>query len=191
MAQIEASGTHMNTLLDSLLSLSRLSRTTMSRQPVDLRLIAEEVVCQLRAGDAGRPVEVVLSGDLSVDGDPSLLRIVLGNLLSNAWKFSAKRPDARIEVGRLPSSPPTLFVRDNGAGFNMAYAERLFAPFQRFHSAEEFPGTGIGLATVQRIVRRHGGRIWAESAPGQGATFFFTLAGEAEAAVSKLADAGV
>jgi signal transduction histidine kinase len=190
LVQIEASGAKMNSLIESLVLLSRLSRAAMRRQPVDLRPIAEEIVSRLRLAESSRQVEIVFSGDLSVDGDPSLLRIVLDNLLSNAWKFSAKRPDARIEVGRLPGSPPTLFVRDNGAGFNMAYTRRLFGPFQRLHSAEEFPGTGIGLAMVHRIVRRHGGRIWPEAAPGQGATFFFTLAGEVEASVSTIAGAG-
>ena len=175
----------MNTLIESLLALSRLSRAPLNKQTVDLGPLVETVVSALRRADPTRQVELAVGKDFSAEGDPVLLRIVLDNLLSNAWKFSSKRPDARIEVGRLETTGaatgngaekgdgkadvPTWFVRDNGVGFKMAYAERLFAPFQRLHSVEDFPGTGIGLATVQRIIRRHGGRIWVEATPGEGA----------------------
>jgi signal transduction histidine kinase len=189
LAQIEASGTNMNTLIESLLSLSRLSRRAVKRQSVDLRPIAETIVSQLRSENPGRQVDVIIADDLVVEGDPSLLRIALDNLLSNAWKYSGKRVDARIEMARDLGTPATFFVRDNGAGFNMAYAERLFAPFQRLHSNDEFPGIGVGLATVQRIIRRHGGRIWAKAAPKEGATFYFTLSDETDAAASNRAEA--
>ncbi len=119
----------------------------------------------------------MIQDGLFAQADEMLLHVVIENLLSNALKFSSKREQARIEFGCLASEPPTFFVRDNGIGFDMAYAGRLFSPFQRLHPPEEFPGTGIGLATIQRIINRHGGRVWAESTPEQGATFYFTLPG--------------
>lgn len=173
LGQIEAAGATMNAFIDALVKLARLSRSPMIRQPVDLAPVAVEIADRLREYEPQRQVDFLVAGPLMVEGDPSLLRIVLDNLLSNAWKFSGKQPDARIEVGRLAD---TLFVRDNGVGFDPAYSARLFAPFQRLHTVEEFPGIGVGLAAVQRIVSRHGGRVWPEAAPGQGATFFFTLA---------------
>jgi light-regulated signal transduction histidine kinase (bacteriophytochrome) len=139
------------------------------------------VVAELRARDPARQVAVVVAEGLVASGDRGLLRIVLENLLGNAWKFTRKAPRACIEIGSEPpgaDNEPIYFVRDNGAGFDMAHAEKLFAPFQRLHSNAEFQGTGVGLATVQRIIHRHGGRVWAEAEPQRGATFFFTL-GEA------------
>jgi PAS domain S-box-containing protein len=166
----------MSEIIDALLSLARLSRTEPRRERVDLTRLAHAVVEQLRAGDPHRAVDFVAADDLVVQGDPELLRLVLDNLLGNAWKFTARQPAARVELGRDDTSgTATYFVRDNGAGFDMALADKLFAPFKRLHTAAEFAGTGIGLATVQRIVRRHGGRIWAEGAQARGATFHFTL----------------
>jgi light-regulated signal transduction histidine kinase (bacteriophytochrome) len=134
---------------------------------------------RLKAAEPGRSVELVIPAHLPAYLDAQLARALLDNLLGNAWKFTSKTPLARIELGSEEvDGASAYFVRDNGAGFDMAHAERLFGPFQRLHSASEFSGTGIGLATVQRIVRRHGGRIWAESAPGEGATFHFTLSGK-------------
>jgi signal transduction histidine kinase len=173
----------MTALIDALLELGRVSGGAV--QPtteIDLSELASGVIAELRRAHPDRRVECLVEGGLTAAGDRRLLQAVLENLLGNAWKFTRPRAGAaRIEVGRLPGvAPPTFFVRDNGAGFDMAYASRLFAPFQRLHRAEAFEGTGIGLATVQRIVERHGGEIWAEAAVDQGATFFFTLPGRSE-----------
>jgi len=171
--RIRASVERMNEMIDDLIGLSRVGRAQIQRAPVDLAVIAAEVLGDLAGGAPQRRVEVVIAEHLPANADPRLLRNVLENLLANAWKFTGQCPDARIEVGRAPGGD--FFVRDNGSGFDMSQAGRLFSPFQRLHKESDFPGTGIGLATVHRIVERHGGRIWAESAPGQGATFWFTL----------------
>jgi light-regulated signal transduction histidine kinase (bacteriophytochrome) len=139
-------------------------------------------VAELQQGEPGRAVEVSIWDGMSAEGDPHLLRAALDNLIGNAWKFTSKSPKPRIEIGALKDrGRTTYFVRDNGAGFEMAYADKLFGAFQRLHSTNEYSGTGIGLATVQRIVHRHGGRIWAEAEVGKGAVFFFTLEAAAEA----------
>jgi PAS domain S-box-containing protein len=166
---------HMGELIDSLLQLSRVTSGELRREQVDLSELARSLAGRLHSLHEGRQVELAVASGLTAEGDARLLAIALGNLLDNAWKFTGKRAVARIEVGRaeLPGAP--LFVRDNGAGFDMAYAGRLFGTFQRLHPASEFEGHGIGLATVQRIVRRHGGRIWAEGQVDAGATFYFTL----------------
>ena len=177
LGRIGANAARMARMIDDLLDLSRASRVELRRQPADLSAIAREVAGELREGDPDRPVDVVIADGLTADGDPHLIRLVLQNLLGNAWKFTGRRDDARIEVAAVSDGDPAVFtVRDNGAGFDMRYMGRLFDPFQRLHSSSEFEGTGIGLAIVQRIVQRHGGRIWAESEPGQGAVFSFTLA---------------
>jgi light-regulated signal transduction histidine kinase (bacteriophytochrome) len=145
-------------------------------QPVDLTSLAANVVAELRERDGGRRVEVSIQSGLTAACDPRLTRVALENLLSNAWKFTAQRDPAHIEVGAVAEgNVPWFFVRDDGAGFDMRYAGNLFGAFQRLHRQDEFEGTGIGLATVQRIVHRHGGRIWAEGQVDAGATFFFTL----------------
>ena len=176
LSRVRASSQYMGRLIDALLKLSRMTRREIRRERVDLSIIAEDIAQELQTGQPERQVEFVIADDLSVDGDAWLLRIALGNLLGNAWKFTGKSSAARIEFG-VAEHEGTLayFVRDNGAGFDMAYADKLFGAFQRLHTIEEFPGTGIGLATVQRIVHRHGGQTWAEGRVGQGATFYFTL----------------
>jgi PAS domain S-box-containing protein len=166
----------MGALIDALLTLGRLTRAELRVERVDLSALAGVLVAQLSAGEPERAVEIVIQPGLFADLDPNLAQALVANLLGNAWKFSAKTPSARIEVGVTETpGPPTFFVRDNGAGFDMTFAEKLFTPFQRLHTVDEFFGTGIGLATAQRIVHRHGGRIWAQGTVGVGATFFFTL----------------
>jgi signal transduction histidine kinase len=167
----------MGGLIDDLLALSRVSRAEMKRERVDLTALAEQIVGDLQRRPPARHVAVAITPGLAVEGDPDLLRLALDNLLDNAWKFSGRRIDATIEVGetRDEDGDPAFFVRDNGAGFDPAYAPNLFAPFQRLHAASEFPGTGIGLATVHRIVRRHGGHVWADGEVDRGACFYFTL----------------
>ncbi len=163
-------------LIDDLLALSRLTRAEMKRAPVNLSATAQSVADELRQRDPQREVTVDIADNLKTEGDERLLHIALENLLGNAWKFTSKVSDAHIEVGReMQEGKPVFFVRDNGAGFDMAYSDKLFGAFQRLHGVSEFEGTGIGLATVQRVIRRHGGRIWAEGAVGKGATFYFTL----------------
>jgi light-regulated signal transduction histidine kinase (bacteriophytochrome) len=166
----------MSELIDGLLGLSRVTRSDLRREAVDLGELARNIFAQLRRAMPDRAVETIVGDDLAVDGDVRLLRGVLENLIGNAWKFTRDRAPARIELGATQQGRERVyFVRDNGAGFDMTYAGKLFGAFQRLHSATEFEGTGIGLATVQRIVHRHGGRIWAESKVDHGATFFFTL----------------
>ncbi|HEU4846632.1 MAG TPA: PAS domain S-box protein, partial [Rubrobacteraceae bacterium] len=166
----------MGHLIDDLLNLSRMTRSEMRRESVDLSALVEGVVEDLRATSPEHEVDVVVEEGLVVNGDESLLRVALENLLGNAWKFTRDRARPRIEFGTLEhEDTPAYFVRDNGVGFDMAYADKLFGAFQRLHSTGEFEGTGIGLATVQRIIHRHGGRVWAEGNIGSGATFFFTL----------------
>ncbi len=165
----------MADLIDALLGLAKISRAPLRTHEVDLSALAAEVVSDLRRAQPDRSVVVDVAPGLTARCDRSLLNVVLVNLIGNAWKFTSRTGDGRIEVGRLSAPEPTFFVRDNGAGFDMAYARRLFAPFQRLHTHNEFEGTGIGLATVQRVISRHGGKIWAEAAPQKGATFFFTL----------------
>ena len=163
-------------LIDDLLKLSRISRRPLNIKEVNLSKVAEEVSTQLRENEPQRKVELILGKDLVAYGDEGLLRIALANLLRNAWKFTKMKETSTIEVSSLfEKGIQIFFVKDNGVGFDMNYADKLFAPFQRLHSAEEFEGSGIGLATVQRVIHRHGGRIWAESQVGQGATFYFTL----------------
>jgi PAS domain S-box-containing protein len=177
LQRVRAGCQRMGQLIDDLLKLSRLSRAVITTQPVNLSALAEAVAAELRHTAPERQVEFHIAGNLQTAGDPQLLQVALMNLLGNAWKFTGQSSDALIEVGARErgSLSTVFFVRDNGAGFDMKYADKLFAPFQRLHGQAEFPGLGIGLATVQRIIRRHGGRVWAEAAPGQGATFFFTL----------------
>ena len=173
LAEIRANAHKMAELIDALLSLSRVTRSELRRVPTDLSTLARSVIAQLRQADPSRTVEVHIADSLIAECDPRLARSLVSNLVSNAWKFTAKRADARIEVGSTPGGG--FFVRDNGAGFDMRYAASLFAPFQRMHAIDEFQGTGIGLATVQRIVHRHGGAISAQAVVGSGATFTFTL----------------
>jgi len=167
-------------LIDDLLELSRLSRSDMQRNVVNLSELARGVADELRELAPERTVLFRISEGINAVGDPALLRIALWNLLTNAWKFTGKREEAVIEFGVGNEGTPIYYVRDNGAGFDMAYAGKLFQPFQRLHGMQEFPGTGIGLATVERIIHRHGGRAWAEGALGEGATFYFTLEPERE-----------
>jgi light-regulated signal transduction histidine kinase (bacteriophytochrome) len=164
-------------LIEDMLMLSRIKRTEMAKETVDLSALAKSISSTLVLTQPSRRVTFVIAEGLVTTGDAGLLRVALENLLGNAWKFTSKKQRARIEFGRA-ENPPIYFVRDNGAGFDMAYVNKLFSAFQRLHNASEFPGTGIGLATVQRIIARHGGRIWVEAAVGQGATFYFTLFGE-------------
>lgn len=180
---VHESGTRMSQLIEDLLRLSRTTRGELIRQPLDLSGLVREVLRQLRDSDPQRQVECVIADAVRADADPRLLRAALENLLGNAWKFTGKRAHARIEFGvDERQGGAVYFIRDNGAGFDMAYAARLFGVFQRMHKTTEFEGTGVGLATVQRIIVRHGGHIWAEAALDRGATFFFTLGPEPLAA---------
>jgi signal transduction histidine kinase len=179
---IKESAQTMGHLIDDLLSLARVSRSELRRQRVDLSEIARSVAARLRNSEPARRVEFAIADGLGDDGDAGLLSIAIENLIGNAWKYSSKRANARIEMGTMPPDGRSIyFVRDNGAGFDMADYSKLFGVFQRLHSMQEFEGTGIGLATVQRIIRRHGGDIWAEAKVDHGATFFFTLSGDAAA----------
>jgi two-component system sensor histidine kinase/response regulator len=176
LRRIQGATLRMSQLIDDLLALARVSRGELQRCNTNLGDLARASAEVLQASDPGRRVEWLIAPDLPADADPRMLKIVFENLLGNAWKFTRKRPDARVEVGQQGRDGQRVYyVRDNGAGFDMNHAEKLFAPFQRLHSTAEFEGTGVGLATVQRIIHRHGGRIWAESATGHGATFSFTL----------------
>jgi signal transduction histidine kinase len=175
LERIRAAGVRMGLLIDDLLQLSRMGRVQLDTQPVDLAAIVREVIADLRTDDVTRAVDVICPTAVAAEGDPGLLRIALENLLRNAWKFTKKRSTARIEFGVVMSNAPTYFVRDDGVGFDPQYAARLFEPFHRLHSEAQFEGTGIGLAIVSRIIGRHGGSIWAESSPDQGAIFRFTL----------------
>jgi signal transduction histidine kinase len=172
-----AAAARMNHMIDALLALSQLSLQPLARQPVNLSQLAQYIVDDLRHAHPERQVTVAIEPGLTAVGDPTLLRTTLDNLLGNAWKYTARRADAEVGFGKVERDGRTVFVvSDNGAGFDMRFADRLFGVFQRLHSSSEFQGTGIGLASVRRIVRRHGGEIWAESAVGQGARFYFTLA---------------
>ncbi len=177
LLEIRASTEHMTTLIKALLKLSSTWDTEVQWVPTDLSSLVHIIATELRQADPSRHVEFVIAEDLWAAGDAAMIRVVLENLLENAWKFTRRRSAARIEVGvqHTANKPPTYFVRDNGAGFDMEYADRLFGAFQRLHGEDEFPGTGIGLASVQRIIHRHGGHIWAEGAVDKGATFYFDL----------------
>ncbi len=177
LARIQSGVAQMGELIEDLLSLAQVSRANVLNSPVDLTAISREILSQLQAREISRSVWAHVQDGLVAQGDPRLIRIVLDNLLGNAWKFTSRNAEAEISVGQLPQSA-VFFVRDNGAGFDMAYADKLFGVFQRLHSGTDFPGTGIGLATVNRIVLRHQGKVWAEASPGQGATFYFTFGGD-------------
>ncbi|HZG62880.1 MAG TPA: CHASE domain-containing protein [Rubrobacteraceae bacterium] len=180
LGRVRAASQRMGRLIDDLLGLSRVTRGTMRRERVSLSALAEEVARELEEANPERRIQFSAQGGLEVWGDPRLLRVALENLIGNAWKFTEKQPEARVEFGHseklsYTSRVPVYYVRDNGAGFDMAYAGKLFGAFQRLHDANDFEGTGIGLATVQRVVRRHGGHIWAEGEVGRGATFYCTI----------------
>jgi len=179
---VRTSAEHMNTLIDALLRLAGFSRDQLKPQPTNLSVLVHSILAELHQGDPTRRVEFVVTEDVIANGDPAMLRVVMENLLGNAWKFTGKQATARVEFGSVAQGDKVAtFVSDNGAGFDMKYADKLFGAFQRFHTQDEFPGTGIGLASVQRIVHRHGGRIWAQSTVEQGTTFYFTLNGVAGA----------
>ena len=165
----------MSALIDDLLKLSRIGRSELRWQPVNLSALAEATAAELSKGEPARVVELAIAPNLRADGDERLLGIVLDNLLRNAWKFTRDQPRARIEFGRTTEPEPAFFVRDNGVGFDMAHAGKLFSVFHRLHAMSDFPGTGVGLAIVQRSIQRHRGRVWATGVVNQGATFYFTL----------------
>ncbi|MBA3497179.1 MAG: response regulator [Gemmatimonadales bacterium] len=174
--RVREASQQMSQLIDDVLYLARVTRAEMRDQEVDLSGLVTLWLERMREAERAREVEVKVRPGVMVAADGQLLRIAVENLLENAWKFTARTPAARIEFGQSNAGgEPAYFIRDNGVGFDMAYADRLFGPFQRLHLASEFPGTGIGLATVQRIIHRHGGRVWAEGMLGQGATFHFTI----------------
>jgi signal transduction histidine kinase len=177
IARIVAAAKRMDHLINDLLALSMYSRSEMTREAVDISDLARKITGELADVSPTREVSVTVAPGMEAQGDQSLVRVALENLLTNAWKFTSRRERACIEVGQINDGgpAPVFYVRDNGVGFDLTYADKLFGPFQRLHDATQFPGTGIGLATVRRIVLRHGGRIWAESQPGEGACFYFTL----------------
>ncbi len=176
LKRICKAGDRMNELIGHLFELSRVNRGELVRQSIDLSDMVREIAAELRGGDPGRSATFIIADGIMASGDAGLLRVAFENLLGNAWKYSAGTENALIEFGSHErGGERVFFIRDNGAGFDMKYYDRLFGVFQRLHTASEFDGTGIGLATVQRIIIRHGGRIWAEGAVGKGATFFFTL----------------
>jgi len=176
LERLRAASQRMGQLIDDMLKLSRITRAEIRHEPVDLSRLARKVTLELQQAEPGRRVELALREGIIARGDPRLLQVVLENLLANAWKFSSKRPVAKIEFGVAHNDDrPVYYVKDNGVGFDMAYVSKLFGAFQRLHRSEEFPGTGIGLATVQRIIHRHGGRVWAEGEVDKGATLYFTL----------------
>jgi len=176
LQRVRAATQRMARLIDDLLNLSRVSRSEMRRESVDLSALVKNIAAELQAGEPDRQVALAVADGLRSQGDPRLLRVLLENLLRNAWKFTGKHATAKIEFGTMHNNGrPIYYVRDDGAGFDMAYAGKLFGAFQRLHAMTEFHGTGIGLATVQRIVHRHGGRVWAEGKVDHGATFYFTL----------------
>jgi signal transduction histidine kinase len=176
LERVRAGTQKMSRLIDDMLDLARVTRRNLVHADVDVTAIAEEIAEELQARQPDRQVQFQIAKGLRALGDSHLLNIVLQNLMGNAWKFSAQQKDARIEIGQEPNGDmPAFYVRDNGAGFDMKYAHNLFGVFQRLHSESEFEGTGVGLATVQRIVHRHGGKIWAEAERGKGAKFSFTL----------------
>jgi light-regulated signal transduction histidine kinase (bacteriophytochrome) len=178
LGNVRQATSKMGQLIDDLLKLSRVTRTEMHSALCDLTGQASQLAAELKRQSPDREVEIIVQPGMHAFGDANLLRLALENLISNAWKFTSLNPQARIEIGETRQDRQTVFyVRDNGVGFDMKYSHKLFVAFQRLHSAEDFEGTGIGLATVQRIINRHSGRIWAEAAVNQGATFFFTLPG--------------
>ena len=176
LARIDAGVKHMGTLIDDMLRLAKVAQGELKSEDVDLSALAHEVAAELKAANPARSVDFKAEENLHARGDKALLRVVLENLLSNAWKYTAQKERASIEFGSTAEADGrNYFVRDNGAGFDMQYTSKLFAPFQRLHSQNDFPGHGVGLATIRRIVHRHGGRIWAQAEPEKGATFYFTL----------------
>jgi len=176
LARIQGSVRQMSELIEALLVLSRISRQTLHREIVDVTALAESIVQDMRQKDPTRNVEVVIQPNMAVHGDRRLVGDLFQNLIGNAWKFTSKTGQPRIEIGQSSGGwLATLYIRDNGAGFDMAYVNKLFGAFQRLHSTGEFEGTGIGLATVQRVINRHGGRVWAEGKVNEGATLYFSL----------------
>jgi light-regulated signal transduction histidine kinase (bacteriophytochrome) len=176
LTRIQQACQRMQQLIEDLLTLSRIARGDVRKESVNLSVLVETVAQELQRQHPERSIRLQIAQGVFAECDARLVRIALENLLGNAWKFTSKHPEASIEFGRESrGGRNSYFIRDNGAGFDMAFADKLFGAFQRLHNASEFPGTGIGLATVQRIIHRHGGRIWAESAPGAGATFHFSI----------------
>ena len=176
LQRVRAASQRMATLIDDLLKLARVTRAEMRTEVVDLSAMARDIAAELQRMTPERQVVIAIAPGLKARGDSRLLRVALDNLLRNSWKYTAKQPQPRIEFGSAEANGGRAFmVRDNGAGFDMKYMDKLFGVFQRLHSAADFEGTGVGLATVRRIITRHGGRIWAEGAVDQGATFYFTL----------------
>jgi light-regulated signal transduction histidine kinase (bacteriophytochrome) len=176
LQRVRAGAQRMAKLIDDLLDLSRMSRGQVNRKKLSLSTIANEIADHLKENEPNRQVKFDIDPNLEAYADASLIRVVLQNLLGNAWKYSSNNANAHIEFGQMPHNSETVFfVRDDGVGFDMQYADKLFGAFQRLHKANEFEGTGIGLATVQRIIHRHGGIIWAQSELDKGATFYFTL----------------
>ena len=176
LARVRNSSQRMAQLIDDLLGLSRVTRADLTFQSVNLSELIEKTVVELRDQDSQRNVSITVTKDVTVHGDVTLLSLAIQNLIGNAWKYTGKVDQATIDFGIASEDDETIyFVKDNGAGFNMEYAGKLFGTFQRLHRVDEFEGTGIGLATVRRVIQRHGGRIWATAEPDKGATFFFTL----------------
>jgi len=174
--RIIAAGKSMAVLIDDILELSRISRAELVPKSVDIGVIARSILDKLTSSHPQRTVRYQLAENLNAQGDPKLVEVALDNLIGNAWKYTGNKADARIEIGsETIQGEQVFFVKDNGAGFDMEFTANLYKPFHRLHRQDEFEGTGIGLATVQRIVQRHGGRLWAQAKPGQGATFYFTL----------------
>jgi len=186
--RVRAACRRMGQIIDDLLALARVSQTEMNRTRINISELAQSVLAELQKGQPERRIEARIEPGLVADADANLIRIALENLIANAWKFTKNVSNPSIEIGCVRNDGTTAYyVRDNGAGFDMAYANKLFRPFQRLHDRNEFEGTGIGLATVERIIHRHGGRVWAEGAPSRGATFHFTLPAVADEPLSKKA----
>ena len=180
LQRIHDASLRMSSLIEDLLNLSRIGRSELTARPINLSQVAAEAAAAIRERHPTRKVQLEIAQGMEVNADPRLLRIALENLLSNAWKYTSRASQAAVTVGvQAGEHGPIYFVRDNGVGFDMKYADKLFVPFQRLHPEAEFPGSGIGLVTVQRIIARHGGRVWADATPDAGATFYFTIVSQA------------